>query len=207
MAAQLAFGGARASSAIERPKADFAAASISLSPDLHLTSRFDPILGETRVTGLVGRDLCVMLTLPFAWETADDPTAGLRATKSGAELALSVRSLDEAPKRSDPDLARSDALLLQREYEDLIGRPAQSVVLAPLQSGVTRWTATWIDANLSNAAHALTTEAILVELPRNRVLELSLGNAGTREAYEDLVHDALSRLAVSSAEQCGHNGW
>jgi hypothetical protein len=205
MFTQLASGTAQAVSVVE-PKAELAAAPISLSRDFNPTTRFDPTTGVTRITGIVARDLCVMLTLPLRWETADDRTAGLRETRSGVELALSVRAVDAPTTPLDPDLTSRDAHLLQSEYEDLFGRPAQAVALTRLASGLARWTATWIDANFSNPAHSLTTEAFLVELPQKRVLEMSLSNVGTREAYEDLAQEVLSRLKVSGAGQCGREG-
>jgi hypothetical protein len=100
-----------------------------------------------------------------------------------------------------PDLASRDAAFLQRDYEELLGRPAQSVSLSS-DAGATRWSATWIDANLPTASHAMTIEALIVPLSNEWVLELSLSGAETQGAYNAIAQRLLANLKVQGRSTC-----
>jgi hypothetical protein len=101
-----------------------------------------------------------------------------------------------------PDLAGRDAAILQRDYESLLGRPAQSVILASSASGASRWSATWIDANLPAPSRSLTIETFIVPLSREWVLELSFSNVEAREAHDDLTQTLLKDLMVQGGAAC-----
>ncbi|MPR07156.1 hypothetical protein [Microvirga tunisiensis] len=99
------------------------------------------------------------------------------------------------------DLATRDAAVLQQDYEQLLGRPAQSVSLSS-DAGATRWSATWIDASLPSASHAMTVETLIVPLSSEWVLELSLSGVDTQEAYNGLAGHLLARLKVQGRPAC-----
>jgi hypothetical protein len=104
--------------------------------------------------------------------------------------------------RPQADLAHRDAAFLQRDYEGLLGRPAQSVSLTSPVPGATRWSATWVDASLPSSSRAMTVDALIVPLSNEWVLELSL-----HDVQEGEVHDALSRriltgLRVNTGAAC-----
>jgi hypothetical protein len=101
-----------------------------------------------------------------------------------------------------PDLARRGAALLQQSYEELLGRPAQSVSLIAASSGATRWSATWIDANLPSPSHAMTVEALIAPLSNGWVLELSLENIESKEAYNSLLQRTIADFKVQNRSDC-----
>jgi hypothetical protein len=159
---------------------------------------FDPSTRQTWVTGRAGADLCFSLALPDEWRLS---AQGLEAVLSDVELALSLRSAQELRDMPQPDLASRDAAVLQRDYEELLGRPAQSVSLSS-NAGATRWSATWVDANLPTASHAMTVETLIMPLSAEWVLELSLSGVETQEAYDALTQRLLSRLKVQGRAAC-----
>ncbi len=161
-------------------------------------ARFDPLTQQTRVAGKVAPDLCFSLLLPDEWRQTE---AGLKAVSSPVELDVSLRSARELRDMPQPDLASRDAAFLQRDYEELLGRPAQSVSLSS-DAGATRWSATWIDANLPTASHAMTIEALIVPLSNEWVLELSLSGAETQGAYNAIAQRLLANLKVQGRSTC-----
>ncbi|MBF9233811.1 hypothetical protein [Microvirga alba] len=166
-------------------------------------AKFDPVLRETYVASRVTPNLCFSLALPREWRVAvDDLKTSLNAVFSTAELDMNLRSARDLQSLPQSDLARRDAALLQRDYEGIFGRPAQSVSLASPAPGVVRWSATWIDANLPGTSHAMTIEIVLVPLSRDWMLEFSLNNVETREAYDALVRQVLSGLRVQGGAEC-----
>lgn len=166
-------------------------------------AQFDPALRETHVAGRVTPELCFSLALPQEWrlDTRDLKTS-LNAVSSEAELDVNLRQAGELRSLPHGDLARRDAALLQRDYEGLFGRPAQAVSLVSPVPGALRWSATWIDANLPSASHAMTVEAVIVPLSRDWVLELSVSNVEAREAHDTLVGQVLSGLRVQDGVGC-----
>jgi len=161
-------------------------------------ARFDTATRQTWVTGRVATDLCFSLTLPDEWRRS---TQGLKAASSDVELAVSLRSAQELRDLPQPDLASRDAAVLQRDYEELLGRPAQSVSLTS-NAGATRWSATWIDASLPMSSHAMTVETLIIPLSSDWVLELSLSGVEAQEDYHALTQRLLARLKVQGRASC-----
>ncbi len=166
--------------------------------------RFDPQARRTRVAGRADSRQCFSFTLPEEWRSiAGGMEARLKSALSGAELVVNLRSSNELRGLPQPDLASRDAALLQRDYETLLGRPAQSVSLASLAPGAARWSATWIDAQLP--AGPMTIEAFIVPLSDDWVLELSFSNLDAREEHDALVRSLLTGLRVQQGSGCaGH---
>ena len=167
-------------------------------PNQAIEARFDAAAQQTLVTGKAAPDLCFSLSLPEEWRRTEE---GLKAVRSDASLALGLRSAEELSALPQPDLASRDAAALQQDYEDLLGRPAQSVSQST-DAGATRWSATWVDANLPMASHAMTVETLIVPLSNAWVLELSLSGVETREAYDALAARVLARLRVQGRASC-----
>jgi hypothetical protein len=167
-----------------------------------LQARFDPLARQTRVVGRVAPGLCVSFNLPEEWRLE---TGGLeprlKAVLSDAELEVGLRSAHELRDMPQSDLASRDAAFLQRDYEELLGRPAQSVSLSA-DAGTTRWSATWVDANLPTASHAMTVETLILPLSNDQVLELSLSGADTQDAYDAFVRRMLGGLRVQGRASC-----
>jgi hypothetical protein len=167
-------------------------------PDQAIEARFNAAAQQTLVTGRASPDLCFSLSLPEEWRRTEE---GLKAVRSDASLALGLRSAEELSALPQPDLAGRDAAALQQDYEGLLGRPAQSISLST-DAGATRWSATWVDANLPMASHAMTVETLIVPLSNAWVLELSLSGVETREAYDALAARLLARLRVQGRASC-----
>ncbi|MGO4526552.1 hypothetical protein AB4097_17015 [Microvirga sp. 2MCAF35] len=163
-----------------------------------LQAHFDAATHQTQVSGKVASDLCFSFALPEEWRLTE---IGLKATVSNADLSIGLRSADELRDLPQFDLAIRDAKALQREYEQMLGRPAQSVSLSS-EAGATRWSATWIDASLPTASHAMTVETLIVPLSSEWVLELSLSGVESREAYDALAWHLLTRLKVQDRAAC-----
>ncbi|RDI59517.1 hypothetical protein [Microvirga subterranea] len=165
--------------------------------------RFDPTTRETRLTSRVTPGLCFSVSLPQEWRmTAEDGDLHLTAAGLPARLEISLRSAHDLQDLPQADLAHRDAAFLQRDYEGLLGRPAQSVSLTSPAPGATRWSATWVDASLPSPSRAMTVDALIVPLSNEWVLELSL-----HDVQEGEVHDALSRriltgLRVNNGAAC-----
>jgi len=175
-----------------------------------VSTRFDPTTRETHVASRVAPNLCYSLSLPQEWQVnaapvqgADQRTMNLKAASGEAELGLAVRSARELQEMPQTDLPGRDAAYLQRDYEDALGQPAQAVSLSTTPSGATRWTATWIDANLPSASHALTVETFILPLSDDWLLELSLDKMEARDAYVALMHQVLASVKVKARAACG----
>ena len=161
-------------------------------------ARFDPVARQTWVIGHASPDLCFSLSLPDEWRRTED---GVKAALSNGGLSVNLRSSRELRDLPQPDLVSRDAAALQQDYEALLGRPAQSVSLSS-DEGATRWSATWIDANLPEASHGMTVETLIVPLSGDWVLELSLSGIETREAYDALARHLLAQLKVQGRAAC-----
>lgn len=158
--------------------------------------RFDPTTRESRFTSRVTPSLCFSLSLPQEWRmTAEDGDLHLKAAAMSARLDVSLRSAHELQDLPQADLAHRDAAVLQRDYEGLLGRPAQSVSLTSPAPGATRWSATWVDASLPSPSRAMTVDALIVPLSNEWVLELSL-----RDVEEGAVYDALTRRILAGLQ-------
>ena len=164
---------------------------------------YDPALRETRITGHAAPGLCFSFRLPQEWRLdTDGPETRLKAAFSEAGIAMKLRSAGALRHLPQRDLASRGAAFLQRDYEDLLGRPAQSVSLASSHTGAVRWSATWIDANLPTPSRTMTVEAFIIPLSKEWVLELSPENTGTPEAHNALVRHLLTGLTVHSGADC-----
>jgi hypothetical protein len=165
--------------------------------------RFDARSGQTRVVGPAAPEACFALSLPQEWRSQ---TGGLdtrlKAASSNEELEVSLRSTHELRGLPQTDLASRDAALLQQDYESLLGRPAQSVSLASLSTGATRWSATWVDHHLPSGPQGMTVETLIVPLSSDWVLELSLSNVEEKVRYESLMKAMLTSLKVQRGSAC-----
>jgi hypothetical protein len=171
-----------------------------------MTARFDPARRETHIDGMLAEDLCIALQLPQEWRLSrDDHAVRLEATPSGTALEIDIRSEAELRDFPQAGMAGRDAAALQRDYETMIGKPAQAVLHEPTGFlGVSRWSATWIDENFANATRSLSVETFIVESAGRWTLELTLTNAGTRDAYDAHVARILSSLRVLTRADCQH---
>ncbi|MCB8821898.1 hypothetical protein [Microvirga rosea] len=182
-----------------------AALSLDKAPG-PIAVRFDLKAEQTRVTGRIGDNLCVMLSFPDEWRLAAG--GGLRAVveaSHGGEVELVFRPAGEVKDLPQVDLASRDAALLQRDHEEVFGRPAQSATLATLTPGIKRWTATWSDVNLPAASGQITLDTVIVALSDEWLLELSFSEIGTRSTYEATVAEILSSLRLDSASACARH--
>lgn len=171
--------------------------------DTPARAQFSADADETRVTARAAPDLCLAFSLPREWRAQPGgPEIRLQDASSDAELTLSLRPIAELQHVAEADLMRRDAVLLQRDYEALLGRPAQSVSLTGTAFGAARWSATWIDASLPSASRQLTIETLIVPVSGDRVLELSLSNVDARPTHEAIVKTLLSGLTVQGAVAC-----
>jgi hypothetical protein len=180
-----------------------AALALSASPasgdPVAVEARFEPSTGQTRVTGGMAPEACVTFALRGEWRLRRaDASAVLQATASEAELDIRLRPGTELRDYPQPDLAGREAAALQRIHEEVVGKPAQAVVHEPTAvASVSRWSATWIDANSPGPGHALTVETFIVDLTGRSALELTLTNAHDREAYRAEIGRLLSSLRVA----------
>jgi hypothetical protein len=163
-----------------------------------IQARFDRVTRQTWVSGAVPSGLCFSFSLPNEWHSTPQ---GVKAATSDVSIDIGLRSAGELRDMPQPDLASRDAAFLQRDYEELLGRPAQSVSLSS-HGNATRWSATWIDANLPSNSQAMTVEALIVPLTGEWVLELSVNSVDTQTAYEGLTQRLLARLQVQGRASC-----
>lgn len=167
--------------------------------------RFDPGFRKTQVVGRASSDLCFSFGLPQEWQkNAAGVETRLKSSSSPAELTVSLRSAHELQGMPQSDLASRDAAFLQRDYEGLLGRPAQSVHFTSLDTGAMRWSATWIDGNLPSGSQGMTIETFIVPLSSEWVMELSLTNVDRREHYEAVTQALLDGLRVRRGQSCGN---
>lgn len=185
------------------PDADAAKAPVETSARIadDIQVRFDPQSRQTHIVGHIDSNQCFAFALPQEWRSM---TGGLetrlKAALSDVELQVSLRSSHELRGLPQPDLASRDAALLQQDYENLLGRPAQSVSLASLSPGASRWSATWIDANLPGGP--MTVEAFIVPLSEDWVLELSFSHLSAEGEYNSLSRSLLGGLRVLQGARC-----
>ncbi len=169
-----------------------------------IQARFDPTSRKTQVVGRVASNLCFSFALPQEWQSKNGGMdARLKSSASTAELEVSLRSAHELQGMPQSDLASRDAAFLQQDYENLLGRPAQSVRFTSLETGAMRWSATWIDGNLPVGPQGMTVEAFIIPLSNDWLLELSVTNAERREHYEGIIQALLAGLRVQRGQSCG----
>jgi hypothetical protein len=184
------------------------AANGSLAATGDMQAQYDPAARETRVSGHAARGLCFSFRLPQKWHlNTDGPETGLESISSEAQLGMSLRSAEALRHLPQRDLASRDAAFLQRDYEEVLGRPAQSASLSPPVAdapiaGAVRWSATWVDANLPTPSRAMTVEALIVPLSAEWVLELTPANIDGAEPSNALVRQVLTGLILRSGADC-----
>ncbi|MXQ11500.1 hypothetical protein [Microvirga makkahensis] len=173
----------------------------SFGPAGGVQVQFDAGSRRTLVAGRAGSGQCFSFTLPQEWRsTTGSLETRLKSASSDAELVVSLRPSHELHGLPQPDLASRDAALLQRDYENLLGRPAQSVSLASLAPGAVRWSATWVDGHLPGGP--MTVEAFILPLSDDWVLELSLSNIEAKEEYDGLIRGLLTDLSLREGASC-----
>lgn len=160
--------------------------------------RFDPMIRQTTVKGVVPSGLCFSFSLPEEWHST---AQGLKSARSDVEIGIGLRSAGELRDMPQPDLASRDAAFLQKDYEELLGRPAQSVSLSS-HGKAARWSATWIDANLPSASQSMTVETLIVPLSGEWVLEISLSGVESQAAHDAFAQRLLARLQVQGRAAC-----
>ncbi|MBB3017454.1 hypothetical protein FHR70_000494 [Microvirga lupini] len=160
--------------------------------------RFDPMIRQTSVRGAAPSGLCFSFSLPGEWRPT---TQGLKSALSDVEIGIGLRSAGELRDMPQPDLASRDAAFLQKDYEELLGRPAQSVSLSSHGSAA-RWSATWVDSNLPSSSQSMTVETLIVPLSGEWVLELSLSGVESQAAHDVLAQRLLTRLQVQGRAAC-----
>lgn len=186
--------------ALQRPT--LAAPGPAVEPEI--AARFDPASRATHVTARVP-GACAALDLPLAW-TLDETAAPARleASQGGPALEMNLRAARALPPvpslasrdgalPTDTDLPRRAAAALQREHEEALGRPAQSVALTALDAGAWRFIATWLDPNLPAP---VTQDTVLLPLSADWVLELTLDGADSRDMHEMLLGEVMERVRV-----------
>jgi len=167
-----------------------------------VSAHFDSRADRTRIAQRVGNS-CMMMILPQAWSIASqDERRIVLSASDGRELEVVLRPARAARDLPQADPASRDAALLQQDHEGLFGRPAQAATLVSLPAGAKRWTATWIDASLPGASREVTLDTLIVPFSDEWVLELSLAQAGTPAAYEQLMTELLTGLRRESADAC-----
>jgi hypothetical protein len=180
-------------------------AKASASGDLwEIGVTFDPLTRETQIKERVSANLCVFFRLDEEWTLSRDTDATLLQAAGGdADLEIRLRSASELQEFPQTDLAGREAAALQRTYEGMIGKPAQAISHQPTGlSGVSRWSATWVDANLAGGNHALEVETFIVDL-KSAALELTLTEPRTNTAYANQIRRILSSLRIGKGTECG----
>ncbi|WP_046866010.1 hypothetical protein [Microvirga massiliensis] len=168
-----------------------------------LTAQSDPSAHERSVRGRLAAGLCISLRLPENWTLSTDRgRAHLLDAKSGAEFEIDARSTVEPRDSQEADLSGREAAALQKQYEEIIGKPAQAVLHEPTNYvGVSHWSATWIDANFAAESHSHVIETFIV-VDHKSVVDVTLVNVGAREAYDRHVSRMLSSLRIETEEDC-----
>jgi hypothetical protein len=167
------------------------------SPDQDGTSR-----SVTLVRSALGPDLCVTLRLPGAWKVEQPEPGRINAIEpeQGAEIGIVAHTdADFAP--GPGMLIERAASKLQREYERLLGKPAQVTTLEPSSlSPARRWTATWIDGNFAPDDRVFSLEQFLIEPAANRIVAITVSPG--RGGRGEVVGMALETLTIQSASAC-----
>jgi hypothetical protein len=165
---------------------------------------FEPAYDETTVTARLGQNRCFVVRLPGKWglvEGADGVSLREAASEGQVDLALhEAASFASAP---GSNLLASYAAHLQRDYEELLGRPAIAATLESTElSGAYRWRATWADNNFENAARALNLERFIIQPWSNAVIEFSVSGIDPGEELDHIARSALSTLELREKSNC-----
>jgi hypothetical protein len=154
------------------------------------------------IRSVIGADLCVSLRLPGRWKVEHPEPHRINAIDAEKGAQIEIIAYADADFEPGPEtLIRRAALNLQQEYERLLGRPAQMTTLEPVPSSpAMRWTATWIDGNFAPDDHALSFETFILEPILNRIVQISISEAG--EARGEVTGLALETVTFQSASAC-----
>ena len=168
----------------------------------HLTGN-----GDRRINARVAPDLCVAVSLPARWtaQAGDGGTVVLSAPGEDGEISISARSYDDLHGMPQRDPIERDAAFLQRDHEELMGRPAHAINLEAVE-GASRWTATWIDPNLPSPSHMLIVETYILSALPEWLLEVSVSDIPDRSAREALVDRVLSGIKATRSPHCARMG-
>jgi hypothetical protein len=156
----------------------------------------------TTVHLTLGSDRCVSLRLPGTWSVEHSEPDRINAVDAKNGAAVEITAHTDADFAPGPGtLIQRAAWDLQRQFEGLIGKPAQVTTLerGPIPSAM-RWTATWNDANFAQDERALSLERFIVEPVPNGIVEISVSQAGDRQG--EVVGLALETLTAQSAPAC-----
>ena len=156
----------------------------------------------TMIRSALGPDLCVSLQLPGLWKVERPDPHRINAVEAERGAEIGIVAYTDADFAPGPEaLMVRAASSLQREYEQLLGKPAQvtTVEPGPISSAV-RWTATWVDGNFAQDDRAFSLEEFIIEPVPNRIVEITVSQG--RGERGQVVGPALETLTVQSAPAC-----
>lgn len=173
--------------------------------DLRIVARFDAARNETHVLGDGAAGACVHFRLPRQWRASrTDASASSFADASGAVIEARFRSAADIDRVAPASEAERDIAALEKDYVELLGKPVQAASLRPTAyKGVSRWSATWIDANFDNPSHSFTVESLILSLPEGAALELTFAGDWDARAVEPAMAFLLASLRVTGGSDCG----
>jgi hypothetical protein len=168
------------------------------------TAVFEPAYGETTVRARLADRSCFFMRLPGRWQLiASGEGVSLREPRSEAEVDIALHEASAFTSTSGGDLAASYAAHVQRDYEELLGRPVTATALERVDApGVYRWRATWSDSNFENAPPALNLERFIIQAGPDAVVEVSFNGFEAREA----IGTALATVELRENSDCQFSG-
>ena len=165
---------------------------------------FEPAYDETTVTARLGQNRCFVVRLPGKWGLAEGGDGvSIREAASEGQVDLALHEAASFASTPGSNLLASYAAHLQRDYEELLGRPAIAATLESTElSGAYRWRATWADNNFENAARALSLERFIIQPWSNSVIEFSVSGIEPGEELDHIARSALSTLELREKSNC-----
>ena len=163
---------------------------------------FEPTYRETTVKARLNSS-CFFMRLPGRWQViASGERVSLRETGSDSEVEVALHDAASFSASPGVDLAASYAAHLQRDYEELLGRPVTATALETLDApGVYRWRATWSDSNFENAARALSLERFIIQARPDIVMEVAFSESEGPEARQGIA-PALATIELRDNPDC-----
>jgi hypothetical protein len=163
---------------------------------------YEPIYRETTVRARLNSS-CIFMRLPGRWQLIS-LGEGVSLREIGSESEVEVALHDAATFSVSPgaDLAASYAAHLQRDYEEVLGRPVTATAFERVDAaGIYRWRATWSDSNFDNAARALSLERFIIQARPDIVIEVSFSGAEASEVRQEIT-SALATLNLGDHSGC-----